>query len=81
MQLSAEQTRAVNDLLRHRGEACPQCGSRDVASTGEYYYAMNRRPSVRFACRNLGNDEQHPGGYGPYSMALEPYEARRIGLG
>lgn len=81
MRLTPQQESAVNELLRRRGERCPSCGSREVASTGEYMDSASRRVSVRALCRNLGNDELHPGGYGPFSIPLEPYEARRVGLG
>ena len=81
MQLTPEHRRAVDDLLRRRGEECPQCGSTDLTSNGEYYGGRGgQQISVQYVCLNRGTDEQHPSGYGPFSTVLGPHEARSIGL-
>jgi hypothetical protein len=79
MRISAEQERRVNELLRRRGERCPQCGEcKTLASTGEAYVNAAHRVAVRYACSN--RDVQHPEGFGSWSLALEPYERRKIGF-
>jgi hypothetical protein len=79
MQLSPEQQRRVEELLKTRGVQCPECGSPALASTGEAYGTANRRIAVQYFCTN--NDVEHrAGGFGPYSVPLEPHEAHRIGL-
>ena len=81
MRISAEQERAVNELLRRRGETCPQCGEwRTLASTGVAYTTVNRRISIQYVCTNRGVDHPDPAGFGPWSLALEPHEARKAGL-
>lgn len=81
MKLDDQQRQRVNEVLRYRGEKCPLCGSPALASNGVYYVGPSGRISVQYACLNRDDAEQHPTGFGPFSIALDPNEARRIGRG
>jgi hypothetical protein len=55
MELSPEQQRRVEELLRRRGlvcPVCPVCGSSALSSTGQAYGTINRRISVQYVCTN-----------------------------
>lgn len=80
MKLSFQQQERLNELLWDRGEQCPLCGSTAVASNGAYDVGPGERVSVQYVCWNRGTEEKHLIGYGPFMIALEPHEARRIGI-
>jgi hypothetical protein len=80
MDLNDLQQELVNDLLRRRGEKCPECGSPALASTGVAYRAMYGTISVQYGCTNRAVDHPNPTGWGPWSVPLEPHKAQRIGL-
>jgi hypothetical protein len=82
MQLSSDQQQRVEDLLRRRGERCPHCGEwQTVTSNGVAYRTANQRISVQYVCTNRDVEHPNPAGYGPWSVPLDPHEARRVGLG
>jgi hypothetical protein len=81
MELRPDQKARVEELLRTKGVTCPQCGSDALASTGLAYVTMNHRTSVQYGCTNREVEHPDPTGFGPWSLSLDPHEARRIGLG
>lgn len=81
MELSPEQQRRVEELLRRRGLVCPVCGSSALSSTGQAYGTINRRISVQYVCTNREAEHPNPTGFGPWSEPLEPHEARGLGIG
>jgi hypothetical protein len=80
--LSREQRRGIESLVRAKGETCGVCGNSDLRSGEDAATQEGGGFSVELRCTNAFLAEGHAGGGGlVWNYSITPEEARQVGLG
>jgi hypothetical protein len=78
--LSQEQRRRIESLVREKGETCGVCGNADLRS-GEEAASFLGGFNVELRCTNAFLAEDHAGGIGlVWDYPITPDDARQVGL-
>ena len=79
--LSREQRRSIERLLRAKGETCRVCGNSDLRSADDAADEVGGGLSVELRCTNAFLAKGHAGGTGlVWNYSITPDEARQVGL-
>ena len=79
--LTPEQRRSVEELVREKGERCGLCGNSDLRCGKDAAPYLGDGYSVQLRCTN-GRAGVHAGGIGLiWGYLITSDEARRVGLG
>jgi hypothetical protein len=80
--LSQEQRRRIERLVRAKGERCGVCGNPELRSGEDAASNLGGGYSVTLRCTNALLAEDHAGGIGLVrDYSITPDEARQVGLG
>ena len=79
--LTPEQRRSIEELVREKGERCGLCGNSDLRCGKDAAPYLGGGYSVQLRCTN-GRAGVHDGGIGLiWGYSITSDEARRVGLG